>query len=63
MTASEASEKLKKWRKQTNLSQAKFGNLLGIPTANISKWEQGTSTPPEYVISLIEQVLVCKNLI
>ena len=35
----------------------KFANILEIPTANISRWEQGVSTPPEYVVKLIEKVL------
>ena len=44
-------------RTATGLSQNKFANILEIPTANISRWEQGVSTPPEYVVKLIEKVL------
>jgi len=48
---------IKEMREKTGMSQAKFGKLLDIPTANISKWEQGVSTPPPYVEKLIERVL------
>lgn len=45
---------IKRMREQTGLSQGKFAKLLDIPVANISRWEQGRSSPPDYVISLIE---------
>lgn len=40
-------------RKVTGLSQARFAELLDIPVANIQKWEQGVSAPPDYVKRLI----------
>ena len=48
---------IKEMRTATGLSQNKFANILEIPTANISRWEQGGATPPEYVVKLIEKVL------
>ena len=45
---------IKELREQTYLSQSKFANIVGIPVANIAKWEQGVSNPPDYVIKLIE---------
>ncbi len=48
---------VKEMREKTGLSQAKFGKILGIPVANIARWEQGGSRPPEYVEKLIERVL------
>jgi DNA-binding transcriptional regulator YiaG len=45
------------------MSQNKFATYLHIPAANIAKWEQGVSKPPEYVVDLIERVLKLENLI
>lgn len=45
---------IKEMREKTHLSQAKFAKLLSIPVANISRWEQGGSRPPEYVEKLVE---------
>ena len=45
---------IKKLREKTYLSQNKFAKLLGIPVANIQKWEQNISAPPEYVEKFIE---------
>lgn len=45
---------IKEMRKKTGLSQNKFAKLLGIPVANIARWEQGGSTPPDYVEKLVE---------
>ena len=59
----QASERIKELRKQTGLSQAKFGSVLEIPVANISKWEQGVTAPPEYVVNLIEKELKHQCLI
>lgn len=49
--------KVKQLRDRTGLSQAKFGEMFGIPVANIQKWEQQTSTPPDYIVSMMERIL------
>lgn len=54
---------IKYMRLSTGLSQSKFANVLGIPVANIQKWEQGVSSPPDYVVKLIERDLKHKGLI
>lgn len=59
----QVSERIKELRKRTGLSQAKFGNILEIPVANISKWEQGVTSPPDYVVKLIEKELRHQGLI
>ena len=45
---------IKEMREKTYLSQAKFAKILDIPAINISRWEQGHSSPPPYVEKLIE---------
>lgn len=50
--------KIKEIREKTGLTQAKLGEILGIPTINISRWEQGKAEPPSYVISLIQYKLL-----
>lgn len=41
-------------RQETGLSQSKFAAALGIPVRTIQKWEIGGSTPPPYVVALID---------
>ncbi len=48
---------IKELRKTTGMSQSKFALYLGIPVANIQHWEQGKTTPPDYVTSLISRVM------
>ena len=49
--------KIKILRLYTGLSQSKFANYLGIPVANIQRWEQGVVNPPEYVLGLIKRIM------
>jgi len=49
---------IKELRNNTNMSQNKFASYLGIPVANIQHWEQGVTTPPNYLISLISRVMM-----
>lgn len=48
---------IKQLRDQTGLSQQKFGALFRIPSMNIANWEQGTTKPPEYVITMIQRLM------
>ncbi len=48
---------IKQLRLCTGLSQNKFAQYMGIPVANIQRWEQGTVNPPEYVVGLIKRVM------
>ncbi len=48
---------IKELRITTKMSQNKFASYLGIPVANIQHWEQGVSSPPNYLISLISRVM------
>lgn len=48
---------IKELRNTTNMSQNKFAAYLGIPVANIQHWEQGVSSPPNYLVSLITRVM------
>lgn len=44
---------LKEARLNANLSQKNFCKLTGVPLGSLRNWEQGLSTPPEYVITLL----------
>ena len=49
---------IKELRNITQMSQNKFASYLGIPVANIQHWEQGVTTPPNYlVVALISRVM------
>ena len=42
-------------RTGTNLSQSAFAIKYGIPVRTLQEWEQGRSTPPEYVLNLLKK--------
>ena len=48
------SDVLKKLRKERKLTQAQFSGWLEIPKRTYEKWESGESTPPIWVIKLIQ---------
>jgi putative transcriptional regulator len=54
---------IREMRKQTGLSQAKFGALLHIPYRTLQDWEYGKSHCPDYVTELIEYKLKNEKLI
>ncbi len=55
--------RIRELRKQTGLSQTKFGELFGIPLRTIQHWESENRTPPEYVINMIEELLYFKGIL
>ena len=48
---------IKELRNTTHMSQNRFATYLGIPVANIQHWEQGVTTPPNYLVALISRVM------
>ena len=44
---------IKDIRRKTGMSQAAFAKAYDIPLSTLRKWEQGISSPPDYVIKLI----------
>lgn len=53
----EIKDQIKALRKQTGLSQQKFGALFGIAAINIANWEQGVTKPPEYVVNMMTRLV------
>lgn len=51
------SEDIRQMRDCLGLSQSEFGKLFGIAKANIAHWEQGVSSPPEYVVAMMRTVI------
>ncbi len=46
--------KIKEMRKITGLSQVKFSKKYNVPVRTLQDWEAGKSSPPSYVIELLE---------
>ena len=44
-------------RRKLNMSQRKFADYFNIPVVNVQHWEQGVSSPPDYVPYLINRVI------
>ena len=47
-------------RKRTGLSQQRFAALFDMPVRTLQQWEQGRSAPPDYVVSMMTEILVHK---
>ena len=50
-------------RAMTGLSQSKFASLFGISVRTLQDWECGRRRPPEYVVGMIERILVLEGMI
>lgn len=48
-------------RDKTGLTQKEFAGKYGIPLSTLRKWEQRESTPPEYVLNMLEKSLTVYN--
>ncbi|WP_049962527.1 helix-turn-helix domain-containing protein [Oribacterium sp. FC2011] len=55
------SVKIKELRKKTGLSQSKFSAKFGIPVRTLQQWEQGISAPPEYLIRMMEYIMLLEE--
>ena len=42
-------------RKKAHMTQKEFSQKYDIPLRTIQKWERNGSTPPEYIIELIDR--------
>lgn len=48
---------IKEMRAQSGLSQSKFAAMFNIPVRTLQAWEQEQSTPPEYVVRMMERII------
>ena len=48
---------IRELRDHTKMTQQAFADHFGIPVSTLRKWEQGESSPPDYVIRLITKAL------
>ena len=55
------SDRIKELRKETGLSQSKFSAKFGIPVRTLQQWEQGISAPPEYLIRMMEYIMLLEE--
>ena len=52
---------IRELRESTGLSQTAFAKMFHIPVSTLRKWEQNESSPPKYVVRLIENALPCNK--
>ncbi|MBE6601431.1 MAG: helix-turn-helix transcriptional regulator [Ruminococcaceae bacterium] len=52
-------DKIKAYRKQHNLSQKEFGNLIGVSAQAVCKWEQGICCPDIIFLPQLARILNC----
>lgn len=46
---------VKELRRRTSLSQSKFAKTFNIPVRTLQQWEQNISSPPQYVLDMLEK--------
>lgn len=64
MEANIIGARIKELRRETNLSQAKFGEILLVSQDTISLWENGKAIPnTEYVIEICKKFDVSSDYI
>ena len=51
-------ERIKHIRNLTAMTQAKFSDVYKIPKRTLEDWERGINKPPEYVVNLLEKLIV-----
>jgi len=51
-------EKIKRIRNLTAMTQAKFSDVYKIPKRTLEDWERGINKPPEYVVNLLEKLII-----
>ena len=54
---------IKEMRQAVGMTQQQFSELLHIPKRTIQDWEGEKSTPPVYIVELIEYYLRNENII
>ena len=53
------SSRIRDWRKQNNVSQEQFGNLVGVSAQAVSKWETNKSFPDIAILPRLANVMGC----
>lgn len=51
------SKRIKEIRKQLGLTQKQFAVDYKIPQGTLENWEQGLSSPPDYLIYLMDKLM------
>ena len=51
-------QKIRQVRKRLSLSQAKFGELLGVAGNTVARWERGELAPPKVAELAAEYLLI-----
>ena len=54
---------VKEMRKSAGMTQQQFSELLHIPKRTVQDWEGEKSTPPVYIVELIEYYLRNEKII
>lgn len=52
---------IKEIRILTGMKRKEFASYLGIPLGTLRNWEQNVREPTEYMVALIERVLISEG--
>lgn len=54
---------IKEIRQLTGFSQSMFARYFDLPVRTLQQWEQGRSSPPDYVLKMIIKILKNDDII
>lgn len=54
---------IRELRNQMGLSQSNFAKYFNVSVANVQHWEQGISSPPEYVPYMMGRILELESML
>lgn len=52
---------IKNLREKSGMSQKQFADYFEISIRTIQSWEQNLRTPPDYVVIMMEKILIYEN--
>lgn len=57
----EFGQRLRLWRRQSDIKQSRLGDILGVTQATVSRWEKGVQRPARLQLDLIHQMMARKR--
>ena len=53
----EFGRRLRQWRRESEIKQARLADIVGVTQATVSRWEKGLQTPAPLQIDLLHQMM------
>lgn len=54
---------IREMRKSLGLSQSEYAAKFGMSKRTLENWEQGRTTPPDYVVYMMQQICELEKMV